>query len=105
MFNTLLLLDLPDLSSFTSNPIDTLGQVLTSSLGFFGYALVLLLLVALVYIHTSSLETCGTFIVLFGAVASVLYPITISIIMLVLGIGLIFGGVMWKAFFKSRGEY
>ena len=105
MYNILLLLDLPELSNFLSNPIDTLAQVLSSTLGFMGYTLILFLLVAQVYLHTKSIETCGTFIVLFGACASVLYPIAISLIMLILGVGLIFGGVMWKAFFKSRGEY
>jgi len=105
MNNLLLLLDLPDITELLNNPFNGLSQVLTEPFGFLGYALILISLCAIVYSYSKNWEAVGVFIVLFGAVASVLFPIVIALMMLTLGIGTIFGSVLWKAVFKSRGEY
>jgi len=103
--NNLMLITLPDVSELLDNPINGLSQVLTSPFGVFGYVLILFCLCALVFSYSKNWDAVGIFIVLFGAVASVLFPIEIALMMLILGVGIIFGSVFWKALFKSRGEY
>ena len=103
--NNLALLNLPDISELLNNPFNGLSQVLTEPFGVIGYIIILFALCAIVFSYTKNWEGVGIFIVLFGAAASVLFPIIIALMMLVLGIGVIFGSVFWKAMFKSRGGY
>jgi hypothetical protein len=96
---------LPPLSDFTSNPIETIVSVLTTPFGVFGYIFVLFALIAIVYSYTKNVESIGIFIVLYGILADVFYPPAIAILINFLGLGLIFGGVIYKALFKERGDY
>ena len=105
MNNFVALLDTPSITEFLDEPIQSLTAVLTSDFGIIGYILILFSLCAITYSITKNWESVGIFIILFGAAASVLFPIEIGFIMLVLGVGVIFGSVFWKALFKTRGEY
>lgn len=105
MINILALLDLPDLSQFLDNPISVISQVLTSPFGVAGYIFILFALIAIVYSYNRNMESVGIFVILYGIPADILYPFQIVMMINFIGIGLIFGGVLWKAVFKQRGDY
>ena len=96
---------LPSIDEFMNNPIQGISSVLTTPFGVIGYIFILFAIVAITYSYTRNFESVGIIIVLFGALASVLYPIQVTLMMLFLGVGVIFGSTLWKAVFKSRGDY
>lgn len=96
---------LPSISYFIQNPFDAISQTLTTPFGVFGYMFILFALIAIVYSYNRNVESIGIFIILYGIVADVLYPPIIAIMINILGIGLIFGGVIYKSMFKERGEF
>ena len=96
---------LPSLAQFLNNPIEAISQTLTAPFGVFGYIFILFSLIAIVYSYNRNVESIGIFIVLYGIVADVLYPPIIAIMINIIGIGLIFGGVIYKSMLKERGEF
>lgn len=96
---------LPSIQYFINNPIDGIAQTLTTPYGVFGYIFIMFALIAIVFYNTKNVESIGIFIVLYGIVADVLYPPIIAIFINLIGIGLIFGGVIYKSMFKERGEF
>lgn len=96
-----MLLELPSLAEFMDNPLQTMTEVLTSSFGVFGYIVILLALIVIVFSYTRNSFSVGIFIVLYGVVADVLYPPVIAIIINLLAIGIIFGGVIYKGVFSD----
>ncbi len=98
----LMLMNLPDITEFIDNPMQVITQVLTSSFGVFGYILVMFCLLVIVWSYTKNAFSMGIFIVLYGVVADVLYPAPFIIFVNVIGIGLIFGGVLFKGVFSDE---
>ena len=96
---------LPSIEYFISNPIDGIVQTLTTPFGVFGYMFILFALIAIVFSYTKNVESIGIFIILYGIVADILYPPIIAIFINLVGIGLIFGGVIYKSLFKERGDF
>ena len=98
----LLLIDAPTLSEFISNPIQTLSAVLTSPFGVFGYIFVMLALITITWSYTKNIFSIGLFIIVYGVVADILYPLNFAMIVNIIGVGIIFGGVLYEGVFKDR---
>jgi len=102
MNNILMLIDTPPLTEFMDNPFQAISSVLTGPFGVFGYIFVMFALMAIVYYHTKNAFMVGVFIVLYGVVADLLYPATFIIAINFIGIGFIFGSVLYNGLFRDR---
>jgi len=101
--NIIALLDLPDISEFLANPVNTIFQILYITLGVFGYIFVVFSLMAIVYSHTKNVFAVSVFLILFGSAFAVLFPISFQILIYVI-IGIIITSIIWKVFFLGRND-
>lgn len=104
MNKILMLINSPSLTEFMNNPIQAISAMLTSPFGIFGYIFVMFALLAITYSYTRNMFAVGIFIIIYGVVADVLYPASFAVVINMLGIGFIFGEVLYRGFFKDRGD-